>query len=57
MEDLKCEFIGYEVSGITYLHLWGGETACIKMDDMLVEKEEDIMLHSTRQADPLLLIS
>ena len=42
MEDLKCEFIGYKVTGISFLKTWDGTSGCIEMDPTLVEKEEDI---------------
>lgn len=43
MEDLKCKFLGFKVTGASYIHLWGGGHGCIEMTSYLVEKEEDII--------------
>ena len=43
MENLKCEFVGYKVTGVSYLRTWDGTPGIIEMSPTLVENEEDII--------------
>jgi hypothetical protein len=40
MKDLSLKFIGYEVTGIAHLNLWGGGEGTIRMSSCFIHKDE-----------------